>query len=325
MDLSGLGATRLAVWTAAEAQRAGLSRDAVRRRVTSGTWQRLHGRVLADAGYELDPRQRAAAAVAAIGEDAVAVGRLAARWWGLPLIDDPQHADAQLEDVSCERRVARRGNLVPHRWKLRTDDVVDVDGVRLTTPLRTLADLSVLVRLDALLCACDAMVAARHVSSADIAAAAIARRGRPGAPALAWCAAWVDGRAQSPLETLTRIVLWSPELPAFEPQLLVRDDDGRVLAALDHGLAAVRLGIESDGAGPHSLPDARFTDRHRESMLAEHRYVLQRVTWPDVRGRRADVRRRAAAGVASQARRLGIDASTLPRSALPAPPPHIWT
>lgn len=326
--LAALGSGRLGIWTPAEARAAGLSSDAVRRRVSNGTWQQLHGRSLTDAGHRLDDRQRVAAALAAVGEDAVAAGRLAARWWSLPVIDDSEpllgRGQAGLDDVICPRRLARRGRLVPHRWALREDEILEVDGIRVTTALRTLVDLSILLRLDALLCAGDAAVRARRVTRAQLLAAAAVRRGRPGGPALAWAAAWVDGRAQSPLETLTRICLWSPQLPAFTPQLEVCDDEGRVLAALDHGVSELRFGVESDGAGPHNLPEARYTDRHREARLAERRYLLQRVTWTDARGHRARIRSRAAAAVREQAARLSVDPDELPRSALPPPPTAIW-
>lgn len=318
---AGLGAHRLAVWTPAEAQDAGLSRHQVAGRI-GREWQQIYVGALTDAGHVPDTRQRAAAALAVADDEAVVGGRTAARWWGLPLIEDGPAPERFLDDVLTFRRLGGRPRLIAHRWAYDDTDVISVDGIRLTTPLRTLLDLSRLVGLDALLGACDAAVRLRLTSAPQITAAAARLHARPGGPALRWCARWVDGRAQSPLETLTRITLWHPQLPAFEPQLLVHDADGEVLAALDHGVRALQLGVESDGAGPHSLPEARFVDRHREATVADRGYRLLRVTWPDVRRARADVRRRVGRAAAEQAARLRVTAP--PPSPLPAPPAHIW-
>ncbi len=318
--LADLGAHRLGVWTPAQAQDAGLSRHQVAGRI-GREWQQIHAGALTDAGHVPDARQRAAAALAVADDEAVACGRTAARWWGLPLIDDGPAPERLLDDVLTGRRLGGRPRLIAHRWAYDDADVISVDGIRLTTPLRTLLDLSRLVGLDALLCACDAAVRLRLTSTPLITTAAARLRARPGGPALRWCGRWVEGRAQSPLETLTRITLWHPQLPAFEPQLLVYDDD-QVLAALDHGVRALQLGVESDGAGPHTLPEARFVDRHREATVADHGYRLLRVTWPDVRRGRAAVRRRVGRAAAEQATRLRVTAP--PPSLLPAPPAHIW-
>ena len=329
MDLdrvAALGESRLGIWAPGEARTAGVRSDQIARRVRAQEWQQVCGRALTDGGHVPDVKQRAAAAVAGVGPGAIAAGRTAARWWGWPLVDDSDPVlgrdEAQLEDVVCARRVGAFAGVTPHRWAIGKNEHSVMEGVDVTGPLRTLTDLARLLRVDALLCACDAAVRAKQVTRPELVGAAAALRGRPGGPALAWCAAWADGRAESALETLTRIVLWSPDLPAFEPQMKAYDDVGRILARLDHGVRVLRLGVESDGAGPHSLPKARYKDRHREGRVRKRGYELVRVTWPDVRAHRAEVRARVGVSVADQARRHGVDVPG--PSALPAPPPEVW-
>lgn len=57
----------------------------------------------------------------------------------------------------------------------------------------------------------------------------------------------MDGGAQSPYETRTRLVLLAAGLPRPDTQLVVRDR-GRFVARLDMGWAAWKVAVEFDGA-----------------------------------------------------------------------------
>jgi hypothetical protein len=59
---------------------------------------------------------------------------------------------------------------------------------------------------------------------------------------------FVDGGAESPYESLTRLTLIRAGLPAPETQLRVDDESGFPVAYLDMGWRERRLGVEFDGA-----------------------------------------------------------------------------
>ena len=316
-DLSTLGAATLGVWTrrqALEVVSAGVVRGAAGR-----SWQVVWPGVLADAGFELTAEQRCWAAVLASGGPpvpvgdpdpttglqrrrarAVACGRTAARFWRLPLVDDDDPAtggqDQLVDDVAVgthlrhvryEGRVLRR-----HRLRLRSDDLTrTVSGLVVTTPLRTLIDLAGLLTADATVCALDDALHRRLVQPGQLAEAVSARHRGPGAAALPDLVSLADGRAESPGETLTRLVL-RPVLPALEPQVELCDETGRVVARFDLGDRGRRLAVESDGRTAHAGTAMVARDRARDLRSERLGWWTERVSWYDVRCRQEQTRRR---------------------------------
>ena len=307
-----LGAATLAVWT----RRAALERHTPGQVATflrTGVWQSPWPGVLADAGFVLDPRQRAHAAVLASGGEgqpfpvpgagqhsrvrSVAVGRTAARCWELPLIDDDDPATGAcehlLDDVSMphharplQRTVdqGRRHELRRHRVTFRAGDVVRHPcGVFVSSPARTVLDCAVLLPLEAAVCVVDAALHRELVPPDVLAAGATARRGHPRARRLAEVLSLADGRAESPGETLARLLL-RPILPELEPQvrLLI---SGRLVARFDLGDRSLRLAVEHDGRQGHEGRAA--DDQRRDAVSARQGWTTERVTWFDVRRRRA--------------------------------------
>lgn len=302
-DESLVRAAVAGVWTARMANAAGFSRHEIESR--RGTaWQVLRRGIYAYAGVEPSPIMRAAAAVLAAGGlllpapggrpdlgphpplrrplRAVAAGRTAARVWGIPLVDDGDPAtrrfEAKHDDVirSCgESSVA---TLHTRRVLLESDDVVHVQGVPVLPPLRTLVDLAVVLRPDALVAAIDS---ALHVGLVELAAleawAGRDRRGETGAVALRTAVVAADGRAESPHESLTRLLL-KPVLPGLRPQVRVYDGRGVMIARLDLGDESLRLGVESDGAAYHRGRAA--ADRRRDFRTG---WTIERCSWFETR------------------------------------------
>lgn len=290
MPEAQLGATTGGVWTAAEAQRQGLTLRQVRWRVESGEWQVLHRGVYATAGVVPDAPMRAWAAIAACGGRgrARAAGRTAARLLGLPLVDDadpllPQACrTGALDDVASDRAGRAAGGLVVARLALAPEDRVLVHGVPSLSPRRTLVDLARVLPFEALVCAMDDALHRGLVDAAALRTVVEARTGRPHAALLRRAAAAADGRAESPLETLARLLL-QPVLPGLVPQVRVLDHRYEVVARLDLADEALRLGVEADGGRYHAGTAALAADRRREARVAVHGWHLERVTWADVR------------------------------------------
>lgn len=324
-DLSTLGATALGVWTRRQALLL-LRPGQVDGLVRTGTWQVLWRGVYADGGYEVTAEQRGLAAVLATGAEAAvppgpgrtrlraaACGRLAARVWQLPLIDDDDPATGACEhlidDVAVDRHIAPqtydKRRLIPRQPRLGRSDLVRLSsGLWLTTPLRTLVDCAALLQPEALVCAMDAALHREQVSTVALELAAHARGGARGAPTLRNAVERADGRAESPAETLARLLLL-PVLPGFEPQVRLLDAAARVVARFDLADRAVRLAVESDGVRGHAGAQMVAKDRRRDRRSEALGWTTERVRWFElrreqetfvrrIRARHAELRRAAA-------------------------------
>ena len=290
-DLSSLGASTGGSWTRADALE--LSSPGSVRSAAARSWQVVWPGVLADAGVVLSAEQRCWAAVLASGgaHRAVAAGRTAARFWGLPLVDDADPATGR-----CERRLDevvvtahlpslehRRRGLLRHRWRLLPGDVHTApSGVRVTTPRRTVRDLSVLLPHHAAVVATDAAVHRGLVGAPELQDAVLACRGRAGAAAFGAVVAAADGRAESPIESLSRLLL-RPAVPSLEPQVELFDEHGFVVARVDLGDRSLRLAVECDGKAAHSGGLMVARDRARDRRTERLGWWTERVSWYDVR------------------------------------------
>lgn len=303
-DLSGLGADSCAVWTRGQALRL-LRAGEVDSRVRTREWQGLWRGVYADGGFAPTPVQRAGAALLAAGGEvllptqrrrgghpprAVVAGRTAARLWQVPLLDDDDPATGALDhlhdDIAVDRHVRAQvcagRTLHPHQLALGADEVVRLsNGLLLTSCLRTLVDLASLVTHEAHVCALDDALRRELVTREDLQRAVDDRRGSRWAPALAAAVDLADGRAESPAETLARLLLL-PELPQLQPQVrLVRH--GRVLARFDLADEGARFAVEADGKRGHAGPAMAAHDRRRDRASASSGWTTERVTWFELR------------------------------------------
>jgi hypothetical protein len=157
----------------------------------------------------------------------------------------------------------------------------DHNGIATTTALRTLADVILLVGRYEALSALDSALNRKLLTDEEFATLSTLIRGRPGARRARPWLSEVDGRARSPLETRTRLRCTDGGVPPDEVGYLVRDEYGHILAEADMAWLKAKVIAEADGAGPHGLPDAVFTDRHRQNVLANAGWLVLRFTWTD--------------------------------------------
>jgi hypothetical protein len=314
--LARLGASSCGVWTRREALEV-LSAGQVDALVRANTWQVPWRGVYADAGHVLDAEQRAWAAVLAAGGAvsgsggrrlrAVASGRTAARLWRVPLIDDEDPAtgadDHRFDDVTVDRNLVRQEHagrcLVPQRSSLGRDDVVQLSsGLWVTTPGRTLLDCALLLTAQALVCAVDAALH-RHLVRRD---ELRPPPRRPGAALLRSAVSSADARAESPPETLARLLLL-PRLPGLEPQVELFDHAARLIARFDLGDREARLAVEADGKAGHAGAAMVAKDRRRDRRTEALGWHTERVTWWELRREPAALVRRVVADAATLQRR----------------------
>jgi very-short-patch-repair endonuclease len=267
------------VLTAAQLRRCQVSRQHARTLVRRGRWSAPARGVVApvdvrdDDEHVVRRRRHALCAAAAARQhaDHVVSGRSAAILHGLPTFavpDLPELTDA--EPTGPGRRAAAH----VFSASLAAGDVTRWFGVPVTTVARTLVDLARHDRWDAVM-AVDAALAERLTAPVDIETALDQAVGWPGVRQARSVLAHADGRAESPLESLTRLRLLDDGFPA--PDLQVRLGEHRV----DLLLREWNLVIEVDGLGKYSDEEMR-REKRREMRLRAMGYRVERVTWDDV-------------------------------------------
>ncbi|HEU0101149.1 MAG TPA: DUF559 domain-containing protein [Mycobacteriales bacterium] len=223
---------------------------------------------------------------AALGPRAAVSHETAARSWGIELV---QHGSERLTVPRHRGRAPATGWRV-HRSDLASDEVVLVDGVRWTTPMRTVVDLAHVLPLAEAVTAADSALRQELVDHAELVAALSRRRG-PGAARARRVARLVDPRAESVLESLLRVLLHLAGLPAPESQVTMHEVDGEVAARVDFAWPSFGLVVEADGFAFHSDRAAYRQDRRRNNALVRLGWRVLRFSWEDVQHEPEDVAR----------------------------------
>ncbi|MEN0135427.1 MAG: hypothetical protein AAGC80_09785, partial [Rhodococcus sp. (in: high G+C Gram-positive bacteria)] len=169
-------------------------------------------------------RARVAAAVAAHGGEVVVSHASAAVLHGL----DVGAVSLDRVHLSRVRRSGgrRTATLHVHIAPLGADDVTEIDGVAVTSLARTVADVARSESLDQTVVIGDSALH-RGVVSIDDVHAVVERHGRrKGIGAARRAVALLDGRSESPGESLSRIRMRECGMPTPQLQHAVRTDTG---------------------------------------------------------------------------------------------------
>lgn len=169
-----------------------------------------------------------------------------------------------------------RGSRV-HRTDLEPPDIITIDDIAVTSPVRTAFDLG-RIRPDwRALGHLDDLARATGFSLDELAAYADGRDGRRGIRQLRGLIPLIDGKAESPPESWVRLVIIRADLPAPETQIEVADENEYVFARLDLGYRVPKIGIEFDGEDFHSSPAQRAHDEARDARLRELGWIIIRI------------------------------------------------
>lgn len=245
----------------------------------------LHGprfvRVFPDvyvpAGCALSLSIRSMAAHLLVEEYGVLVGYSAAELLGAACA--PRDADAEVGVRGLSLR--DRPGLRVHRDRLADDEITEVLGMLVTTPLRTAYDLARWLPTAEAVAAVDALAGVGHFRPGAV------MRIRSRYPRARWrcripnVVELADDRAESVMETRCRLVLLQHGLPRPATQYRVRDTDDRPVARLDLAYPAQRVGVEYDGRD-HRDGDRTARDSRRDSALAALGWVVLRFNSDDV-------------------------------------------
>ncbi|MGH2785186.1 MAG: type IV toxin-antitoxin system AbiEi family antitoxin [Actinomycetota bacterium] len=268
-----------------QAARLGATKDVIRHRLRTGRWIPISRVVFRLAGSPSSWRQSLMAAVLAWGDGAVVSHLAAAALWCLAEFDP---GPVELT-VPRSRRRAGPGNI--HRHPLSKADVTSIEGIPVTTPARTLIDLTSVAPREAVEEALDDALRRGMVSLPHL-RRRLAAVGRPGRKGVAMMRQLLDERdpsaavPDSVFERRLLRLLQRGSLPSPALQYGIHDERGLV-GTLDFAYPDVRLAIEADGHRWHSGRIRWDHDRERRNRLTLLGWRVIHVTWTDLTRRPA--------------------------------------
>lgn len=175
---------------------------------------------------------------------------------------------------------------------LREDEITEIDGVRVTTPARTLLDLARSLPFEQAVVVLDAALATGAVTGEELATAALRAKGWPGCPAARRAIGFADPLSESVGESRSRVAISRAGLPRPVLQWDVVDGAGRHLGRTDFAWPALRTVGEFDGkikygrllkAGQEP-GDAVFAEKIREDRIRDTGLAVVRWTWDELGG-----------------------------------------
>lgn len=161
---------------------------------------------------------------------------------------------------------------------LAPDETLSVDGMTVTTAVRTAFDLGRRLPVNEAVQRIDALMNATRLDAGEVERVVEAHPGVRGLATLRRALLLVDGGAESPYETRTRLILVRHGLPAPQTQVPVLDEHGFVVAYVDMGWPELRVAVEYDGAQHWTDPRQRRRDIERLADLDRLGWIVIRVS-----------------------------------------------
>jgi hypothetical protein len=245
----------------------GLDDDAIRYRIKIGRLFRVYRGVYSVGRRPVTAEERAAAAVLACGAGAALSHGSAMTLWGFW-----RHWDSPVEVTVVTHR--RTKGIVVHRSRtLRPRDLTTQLGIRVTTPARTVLDMSPRLNDKQLKRTVNNALHSPWMSEGQLADAVARHPTAPGAHRIAS----LLGLPGTPTRSG-----WEDDFPAFcERYGLPAPVMGAPLLGyvVDALFVAERVIVELDSKEFHMDPIAFETDRERDAHMLAHGFVTVRVTW----------------------------------------------
>ncbi|GAA5151492.1 hypothetical protein GCM10023340_30400 [Nocardioides marinquilinus] len=214
--------------------------------------------------------------------DCVVTDRTAAWLWGAQMVLAPgDHLQVpRISVFAPPGRRLRNGLSASGERQLADVDVAEVSGLQVTTPLRSACDLARLLHRDQAIGTMDALARLGTFSVDRLVLELDRFKGYRGVIQARMLAPLVDARAESPMESVTRLRWHDAGLPWPECQVEVAGPDGPYF--VDVGRREERFGVEYFGEEFHGETEAEH-DADRLDWLRGRRQ------WHIVVAGRADV------------------------------------
>jgi hypothetical protein len=264
------------LFTSRQARECGFTAQQIGRRLTRGVWQRVWGRVLAEAGLWVTAALRDRAVQLGV-RGSVLGGLSAARLWGMPV---PESDPCLI--------VSRRRRPIPGVLVL-TDALTMRDrtfrrGIPVTTQARTVFDCLRLLPEAAAMDLLDRALQQRWITLAELTQRLTGFVGRPGVARILRLTRLAAGGTRFPAEHECARLFLAAGLRGWTPNATVRDQQG-VICLGDFVFEKGRLVVEVDGFAFHVTAEQFQHDRRRQNRLIQAGWTVLRFTWRDLRER----------------------------------------
>ena len=257
-------------FTTSAAREAGLARADLDDLLRSGLVRRVVRGVYVDATEPDDLGLRARALALVIPDGVVVSVRTAAWLWGAPIADFGARDELPPVDLTAPsgRAAPRRVLVAGHSAPLLPADLHEFGaGLVATTPLRTAVDVARLLSRPDALATLDGLLAHAELDQDELRAEVERFAGFRGVVQARELTGFADGRAESVMESRTRLRAHDAGFPPFEPQVEVFTDLGQFVARLDLARRAERKGLEYDGDIAHGSTRQQQHDRRRRTRV----------------------------------------------------------
>ncbi len=208
--------------------------------------------------------------------------------WGCPLWD------AQLTEVHltrAEKTGRRETHVRPHRGSLLEGDVVQRNGLAVTSAVRALLEYTTVADVEHSLVEFDDLLHRRIVAMIDLTERYAGMTRWPRTLTTGLVLRLADGRSESVGETRIRYLCWAMGIPAPEVNYPILDENGREVARVDLAWPELGVFLEFDGmvkyerllkAGERAS-DVVVREKRREEMICRLTgWRCIRVVWADL-------------------------------------------
>jgi len=252
----------------------------VTRRTLASRHRMIYRNVYLPDGVELTSQGRAVAAWLWSRRNATVAGVSAASLHGAQWIDSALPAEL-IRQETCDV-----DGIVIHRVRLDDGERCVSQGIPLTTPARTAFDLGRRARFETAVVRVHALANVTGLKPSDVERLAQDHRGARGIVQLRRVVALMDGGAESPQETRTRLLLTAAGFPQPRTQIVVVDAYGEFVGRIDLGWDEWKVGVEYDGPQHWDDSEQHARDIDRLADLAAQGWLIIRVSRDILRFRR---------------------------------------
>lgn len=259
-----------------------LGRRAVLEGLASGVLAQPWRGVVIHAADSLNLATRAQAALMAVGPPAALSGVTSVALHGISAVDD---TTVHLT-VPYSRRVDSRPGLVVHRAEFTSADVIELDGLAMFSLDLALADFLCDGDKETAFAALDEAMrrlAPEHRGTLrdNVRDRVLERRSKRGIHRAKMLLSLATGKAESPPESILRLIVVEAGFPIPEAQYEITMIDGRKLYVLDIAWPALRIALEYDGFAAHE--ERQEYDAERDQRMAGRGWITIRASAADLR------------------------------------------
>lgn len=233
-------------------------------------YRRLFPDVYVGRNAEVTARSRVEAGWLWTGRCGVLAGYSAAVLHGSRWIDDGQ----AVELLHGNRRSPP--GIHVHRDRIDEDEIQLIDGMYVTSPVRTALDLGCWYATTRAVAAIDALARATDIKAVDVEILSRRYSGRRGIVRARRAVELLDAGAQSPKESWLRVLIVQAGLSRPQTQIPVSDEYGQEFAYLDMGWPDLKVAVEYDG-------EQHRTDYGQYKWDSRRREMLERLGWIVIR------------------------------------------